>query len=234
MPDAAPDLVIYGSPVSPFVRKAAACCIIKGAEYEVEAVNVFAPPQWFRDISPMKRIPVLRDRSIATEGTGGTIADSSAICAYIEKKHPDPALYPGEAFAHARALFWEEYADTALAMAGGLGIFRPVFFAVTKGKEPDLAKARETWAEQMPAILDTLEAGLEGGAYFAGGALSIADITIACVLGQIALVAEMPLARWPALAAHYAMMSAHPAIAGPYAEAEAVIRGPLPRKVELT
>lgn len=233
MTDPSPDLVIYGSPVSPFVRKVAGVCILKNAGYEIEAVNVFAPPQWFRDISPMKRIPVLRDRSIATEGTGGTIADSSAISAYIEKKHPSPALYPAEAFAHARALFWEEYADTALAMAGGLGIFRPVFFAVTKGEAPDLAKARSTWAEQMPVILDTLEAGLAGEKYFAGGALSIADITIACVLGQIALVAEMPLDNWPGLAAHYAMMSAHPAIAAPYAEADKAIRGPLPEKVQL-
>jgi glutathione S-transferase len=234
MSDTAPELVIYGSPVSPFVRKVAACCILKAVEYEVAAVNVFAPPQWFRDISPMKRIPVLRDRSIAAEGVGGTIADSSAICAYIDKKHPEPALYPAEAFAYARALFWEEYADTALAMAGGLGIFRPVFFAVTKGEAPDLAKARVTWAEQMPPIFDVLEAGLAGSDYFAGDALSLADITIACVMGQIALVAEMPLDRWPRLAAHYAMMSAHPAIAEPYAQAEKVIRGPLPEKVELT
>jgi glutathione S-transferase len=234
MPDTAPDLVIYGSPVSPFVRKVAACCILKGAAYEVEAVNVFAPPQWFRDISPMKRIPVLRDRSIAAEGTGGTIADSSAICAYIEKKHAAPALYPAEAFDHARALFWEEYADTSLAMAGGLGIFRPVFFAVTKGQAPDLDKAREAWAEQMPQIFDVLEAGLDGAEFFVGDKLSIADITIACVLGQIALVAEMPLDRWPGLAAHYARMSAHPAIAGPFADADKVVRGPLPERVVLT
>lgn len=234
MTDTAPDLVIYGSPVSPFVRKAAACCILKGAAYEIEAVNVFNPPQWFRDISPMKRIPVLRDRSIAAEGVGGTIADSSAICAYIEKKHPAPALYPAEAFAHARALFWEEYADTALAMAGGMGIFRPVFFAVTKGEAPDMDKAREAWANQLPPIFDVLEAGLADGDYFVGGALSIADITIACVLGQIALVADMPLDGWPRLAAHFAMMSAHPAIAGPYAAADAIVRRPLPAKVQLT
>ncbi len=233
-PDPAPDLVIYGSAVSPFVRKVAACCIIKGAAYEIEPVNVFAPPQWFRDISPMKRIPVLRDRSIATEGVGGTIADSSAICAYIEKKHPAPALYPAAAFDHARALFLEEYADTSLAVAGGMGIFRPVFFAVSKRQEPDLDKARTTWAEQLPPIFDTLEAALDGQAFFVGGALSIADVTVACVLGQIALVAEMPLDGWPGLAAHFAAMSAHPAIAGPYAEAAANVRKALPHKVELT
>ncbi|MGY6551097.1 MAG: glutathione S-transferase family protein [Erythrobacter sp.] len=234
MAESTPDLVIYGSAVSPFVRKAASCCIIKDVAYEIEAVNVFNPPQWFRDISPMKRIPVLRDRAIASEGTGGTIADSSAICAYIEKKHPEPAVYPAGAFDHARALFWEEYADTSLAFAGGMGIFRPIFFAVTKGEEPDLAKARATWAEQMPPLFDTLETALDGADFLVGGALSIADITTAAVLGQIALVAEMPLDKWPALAAHYAAMAAHPAIAAPYAEADAVIRKALPERFDLT
>ena len=85
MSDSRPDLVIYGSPVSPFVRKVAGVCIEKGVPYEVEAVNVFDPPAWFREISPMKRIPVLRDRSVAEEGIAGTIPDSSAICAFIDK-----------------------------------------------------------------------------------------------------------------------------------------------------
>lgn len=119
-------------------------------------------------------------------------------------------------------------------MAGGLGIFRPIFFAVSKGQEPDLAKARQTWAEQMPPIFDYLESALDSAEFFAGNALSIADVTIACVLGQIALVAEMPLDKWPALAEHYARMSAHPAIAAPFAEAEAVICKALPTRFDLT
>ena len=234
MSDSRPDLVIYGSPVSPFVRKVAGVCIIKGVDYEVEAINVFAPPQWFRDISPMKRIPVLRDRSVAEEGVAGTIADSSAICAFIEKKHPAHALYPEAPMALSEALFIEEYADTALAMAGGLGIFRPIFFAVSKGQEPDLDKARDAWANQLPPVFDVLEARLDGRAFFAGDALSIADITVACVLMQVSLVAETPLDRWPALSAHFAAMQALPAIAGPYTAADTMIRKALPTRFDLT
>lgn len=234
MTDSRPDLVIYGSPVSPFVRKVAALCITKDVPYEIEAINVFAPPPWFAEISPMKRIPVLRDRSVAEEGVAGTIADSSAICAFIEKKHPAPALYPDDPMALGEALFIEEYADTALAMAGGLGIFRPIFFAITKGEEPDLAKARETWANQLPPIFDVLEARLGGRTFFAGDALSIADVTVACVLMQISLVAETPLDRWPGLAAHFAAMQARPAIAGPYAAAERIVRKALPTPFDLT
>lgn len=234
MNDSRPDLVIYGSPVSPFVRKVAGVCIAKGVPYEVEAVNVFDPPQWFRDISPMKRIPVLRDRSVAEDGVAGTIADSSAICAMIERKHPDPALYPADPMALGTALFIEEFADTSLAASGGLGIFRPIYFAVSKGQAPDLDKARDTWANALPPIFDVLEARLAGREFFAGDALSIADITVACVLMQVALVAETPLDKWPALAAHFAAMRTHTVIAEPYAAAEKVIRKALPTRFDLT
>jgi glutathione S-transferase len=234
MSDSRPDLVIYGSPVSPFVRKVAGVCIAKGVDYEIEAVNVFDPPAAFREISPMKRIPVLRDRSVSKEGVAGTIPDSSAICAFIEKKHPAPALYPDDPMALGEALFIEEFADTSLAMAGGLGIFRPIFFAVSKGEAPDLDKARNAWANQLPPVFDVLEARLGGREFFAGGALSIADITVACVLMQVSLVAETPLGQWPGLAAHFAAMQAHELIAVPYAAADKVIRKALPTRFDLT
>lgn len=234
MTDPRPDLVIYGSPVSPFVRKVAGVCIEKGVPYEIEAVNVFDPPQWFRDISPMKRIPVLRDRSVAEEGVAGTIADSSAICAMIEAKHPAPALYPAAPMALGDALFLEEYADTALAMAGGLGIFRPIFFAISKGEEPDLVKARDAWANQLPPVFDVLEARLGGREFFAGDALSIADLAVTTVLMQVSLVAETPLERWPGLAAHFAAMQARASIAEPYGAAEKMIRQALPTRFDLT
>ncbi|MFO6446379.1 glutathione S-transferase family protein [Erythrobacter sp. NE805] len=234
MTDPRPDLVIYGSPLSPFVRKVAGVCIAKSVAFEVEGINVFDPPAWFADISPMKRIPVLRDRSVAEEGIAGTIADSSAICAFIEKKHPAPALYPEDPMALGQALFIEEYADTALAMAGGLGIFRPIFFAMSKGEEPGLDKAREAWGVQLPPIFDVLETRLAGREYFAGDALSIADITVACVLMQVALVAETPLDKWPGLAAHFAAMKALPLVAQPFAGAEKIVRRALPTPFDLT
>jgi len=234
MTETRPDLLIYGSPISPFVRKVAGVCIAKDVAYEIEAVNVFDPPAAFREISPMKRIPVLRDRSVAEEGVAGTIPDSSAICAYIEKKHPAPALYPADPMAYGEALFIEEFADTSLAMAGGLGIFRPIFFAISKGEEPGLEKARDAWANQLPPIFDVLEARLGGRAYFAGDALSIADITVTTVLMQISLVAQTPLGRWPGLAAHFAAMTALPLIAAPYAAAEKIVRKALPTPFDLT
>jgi glutathione S-transferase len=79
-----------------------------------------------------------------------------------------------------------------------------------------------------------LETRLGGRAFFAGDKLSIADITVACVLMQISLVAETPLERWSGLAAHFAAMRARACIAGPYAAAETIIRKALPTRFDLT
>jgi glutathione S-transferase len=229
-----PDLIFYGSPVSPFVRKAMACAMEKGAAFDVEAVNIMDMPDWFLEISPMRRIPVMRDRSIASEGAHGTIADSSAICAYIEKKHPAPALYPADAYDHARALMIEEYADSMLAPVGGLGLFRPLFFTAMQGKEPDVDTARETWTTKLPPVLAWLDAELGDGEFFVGNAFSIADISVATVFMQLQLVAECPLTPYPNLAAFMERMAARPSIAEPYAKAERFVRKALPERINLT
>ena len=89
-------LVLYGMPLSPFVRKADIVLREKGLEFESESVNIMPMPDWFKAISPAKRIPVLRNKEISEEGTLGTIPDSSAICAYLERLQPEPSVYPSD------------------------------------------------------------------------------------------------------------------------------------------
>lgn len=228
------DIVLYGSPLSPFLRKSAALLEEKGQTYEVETVDVFNPPDWFVAISPLKTIPVLRDRSVGTEGPAGTIPDSSAQCGYIERKYPSPALYGDSPFAHGRALWIEEFADTALAAAGGLGIFRPLAFPAMQGKEPDIAKAQETWAGKMPRLYDYLESELDGRDWLAGESFSIADISVAVQMMQVTLVAEVDFAtRWPHLAAHHERCRARGTFDAVYAKAERFVRRALPERVAL-
>ena len=73
-------LILYGLPLSPFYRKVEMCLREKDIPFEAEAVNILPMPDWFKEISPAKRIPVLRDTEIGKEGVPGTIPDSSAIC----------------------------------------------------------------------------------------------------------------------------------------------------------
>ena len=204
------EIILYGSPLSPFQRKTEAVLALKGIGYDCVAINIMAMPDWYLEISPLARIPALRDMSIGTEGTAGTIADSSAMCGYLEKKCPQPAAYPDDPFLYGRALWLEEYADSVMAMNGGGGVFRPIVFAAMTGGEPDMETARKTWNEKLPPLYDYLEGQLDGGKYFLGDKLSIADISIAAQLMQTDLIAGPPdAAKWPALVAFLNAMNAH-------------------------
>lgn len=204
-------LTVYGSPLSPFVRKVRAFLAEKGLAYTLDPVNVFAPPPSFLEISPLKRIPVLRDDS---EGPDATLPDSSVICAYLERKHPSPALYPTKPFAYGRALWLEEYADSELVGAAGAGIFRPIVVNMFMRKEPDHALANATWEQKMPRFLDYLDKQIEGRSYFVGDALTIADIAVASPFANLAHAGFAPAdASHPNLTRFLKTMLARPSFA---------------------
>ena len=113
-------LIVYGSTLSPFVRKVRIMLAEKNLGYALEPVSPFAPPPDFAQISPLKRIPAFRDTD---RPEPNHLADSSVICDYLEHRFPAPALYPADPSERARALGWEEYADSALAQATGRGFF---------------------------------------------------------------------------------------------------------------
>ena len=78
------DLVIYGTPVSPFVRKVEAVLRSQGVAYDFEDINIMDMPDWFIEISPSRRIPVLRDRSVGHKGVSGrSLILQPSVCIWI-------------------------------------------------------------------------------------------------------------------------------------------------------
>ena len=211
----ATDLLLYGLKGSPFVRKVQVLLAEKGVDYEFEMLSPFPqPPDWYVEANPAKRIPMLRDRSIGSEGADGTLPDSSAICAYIERKHPQPALYPADAFEFGRALWLEEFADSDFAGRVGIGIFRPMIFPKMQGKDSDVETARKTLEQQLPPIFDYFEAQVGERNYLVGGAFSIADISVATQFGNLQLAGgSVDSGRWPRLAGYVQRTLARPSFA---------------------
>src|SRR5262245_27792207 len=109
-------LVVLGGGVSPFTRKVRVLLVEKGIEYRHEQINPFAPPAGWTEISPLGKIPAFKDGD-------RTLADSSVICAYLERRFPGPALYPSDPYEHARALWFEEYMDGGFVPVAGPNIF---------------------------------------------------------------------------------------------------------------
>jgi glutathione S-transferase len=200
---------VYGASVSPFVRKVRVVLAEKGVPYEIEQVfpGPAAPPE-FRAISPLGKIPAFRDGE-------RTLADSSVICAYLERTHPTPALYPAEPYDYARALWFEEYGDGGLVPVTGAKIFfqrivAPRFF----GRATDEALVEKAINEELPPLFAYLERELGEREFLVGGGLTIGDIGVATQFVNLRHCGVTPdAARFPRLAAYVARMLARPSFA---------------------
>ncbi len=207
---------LLGVNVSPFVRKCRAYMAEKGIAYDYEQVSPFAPPEGYKKISPLGKIPAFLDGDKA-------LADSTAICIYLERCNPQPALYPSDHYQYARALWFEEYIDSGLIPIAGPQVFRPLVLApmmsqqpVTKEGKAEVLKVVETAIHPM---WDYLESELASNQFYVGNVLSIADLTVAS--GHISLRhagVEPDAKRWPKLAAFLQRMYARPSLAALLAE----------------
>ena len=201
-------LIVYGASLSPFVRKVRVMLLEKGLPYELDPVNPFTPPPSFLQISPLKRIPVVRDTDLPEPNT---LPDSSIICDYIEHKYPTPPLYPRDAYARSRALWLEEYADTALTQVIGPGIFFERVIKRILQSKPDEALIAATLKDKVPPVFDYLEGEIGSKTYLIGDAFSIADIAVATHFINFAHAGEaLDSKRWPQLTRYVQAIHARP------------------------
>lgn len=198
-------LIVYGAPLSPFVRKVRLCLLEKDLPYQLEIVTPFGQPAWYRDINPLGRIPALRDGEL-------TLADSSVICQYIEEKEPQRLpLYGLDAAERARIRWLEKYSDYELAPLCTFTVFRNRVLKPTMGKPSDESAITEALRDKLPPHFDYLEQQLDGHDYFVGDRLSIADLALACQLTNMGHGGEsIDADRWPGLAAHHQRLEARP------------------------
>ena len=186
---------IIGSYLSPYVRKILVLLQLKGITYEIDPIVPFFGDERFSAMSPLRRIPVLIDDRV-------TLADSSVIAQYLEERYPQPALYPADIAERARARWLEEYADTRMGEVFIWQLFNQVAInPFVWGRKADEAALKKTLTEEMPQVLDYLEAQLPR-AGFIFGALSIADISIAAFFRNAGFARySVDAARWPLTAA---------------------------------
>ena len=197
---------LIGSPASPFVRKINVILLEKGLDFDIDPVIPFNPTSEFLAASPLGKIPALRhgDR---------VVNDSSVIARYLDRIEPKPPLYPKDAYASARAEWFEEYGDGALVPVIGPGIFFPLVLApLMQGAEPDEARAAKVMADDLPRHFDYLNDQIGDREFFVGDALSIADLGVASPLANLRLAGFVPdEARWPGLHSFVKRIHARPA-----------------------
>lgn len=197
---------LYGAPVSPFVRKVRVLMADKKLSYDLVPVMPGAQEEPFRTVSPLGKVPAFQDDHVS-------LADSSVICAYLERRHPSPALYPSEAVPYARCLWFEEYGDTRVFEVLTVGVFfERVVGPRLRGTPVDAAKVAATLAEKVPPVFGYLESQLAGQDYLVTSLPTLGDVAVASHFVNFRYAGEqVDAARYPRLAAFVDRMLARPA-----------------------
>ena len=166
-------MILYGSSLSPFVRKVLAYASEKGIELELAPTGLpnFSPE--YLEASPFRKMPALRDGDYA-------LADSSAIIHYLEAKFPERPLIPAEPRARGKTIWFDEFADTILVSCGAKIFFNLIVAPRFLGREGDVEAAKQAELNDLPPILDYLERTVpDEGGYLVGDSLTLADIAVA-------------------------------------------------------
>ncbi|CAA9509654.1 MAG: Glutathione S-transferase family protein [uncultured Sphingomonas sp.] len=197
-------MILYGSSMSPYVRKVLACAAEKGITLESRPTGFRDENPEFRAASPFGKMPALVDGDY-------NLADSSAIIHYLEAKHPEPALIPAEPRARGRTIWWDEFGDTLL-----MGCLQKLFFnrvvapiLLKREGDPEVADAAEK--RELPPLLSYLEGQVPEGGFLVGDRLTLADVAVASPLANLEHMGmTVDGGRYPRLAAYVERILARP------------------------
>lgn len=208
-------MILYGSSMSPFVRKVLAFAAEKEIELEVRPVRFADEDPEFRAASPLGKMPALVDGDYS-------LADSSAIVHYLEAKQPEPELIPSDPRLRGRTIWFDEFGDTILAGCGAKMFFNRVVAPLFLKRPGDEAVAAAAEQKELPRILDYLETVVPGEqGYLIGDRLTLADIAIASPFANLMhLKVEIAEERYPRTLAYTRRILERPSFR-PWIEREA-------------
>jgi glutathione S-transferase len=190
-------LKLISHKLCPYVQRAVIALTEKGVAFERIDVDLANKPDWFLEISPLGKTPVLLVGERA-------IFESAVILEYLEETQPKP-LHPADALVRAEHRAFIEFGSAVLNDIAGL---------YSASDEPAF-KAR---AAQLEAKFARLEARV-AGPWFDGEKFSLVDAVFGPVfryfdvfdeIGDFGILTDKPrLARWRAnLAARPSVKSA--------------------------
>jgi glutathione S-transferase len=157
-------LILVSHHLCPFVQRAAIALGEKGVAFERVSIDLAAKPDWFRAISPLGKVPLLRVARPGGDDGGdeAVLFESAVICEFIEETQPGPALHPADPIERARHRAWMEFASSVLGD----------IYAIETTPDAALFEARQRALTEKFA---RLEKALGPGPFFAGARFSLVD-----------------------------------------------------------
>lgn len=144
----------------------------KKVEFEVTYINLREKPDWFLEISPHGKVPVL-------SVDGQPLFESNAIAEYLDETVP-PRLHPEDPIKRARNRAWTDFVpDFAKGLSG-------IYYTKTR-------EEMQAGLEAAPARVQRVEDAIASergndGPYFNGDTLCLVDAAYAPFLQRFTLV----------------------------------------------
>jgi glutathione S-transferase len=195
---------LYHYPLSPFSRKVRLCLGEKKIEVGLVEERYWEQDADFLRRNPAGKIPVLKM-------DGRTMADSAAICEYLEEKHPTPALLSKDIDARYEARrivgwFDDKFYHEVTSKLIGERVYRKVMGT----GYPDSANVK-AGARAIKYHLDYMAYLLDDRRWLAGNEMSIADFAAAAHLSCLDYTSDVDWNRHEVVKDWYAKIKSRPA-----------------------
>jgi glutathione S-transferase len=165
-----PELISFK--LCPFVQRSVIVLQEKGVEYDITYIDLKSPPDWFKAISPLGKVPVLR--------VGDTVVfESAVIMEYLDEVNP-PSLHPADPLRKAQNRAWIEFASS---------LFFCQFNMVMAQEQQACENAEQELRGKLAQVNEQIV-----GPYFNGEQFSLIDAAYAPLFMRLAY-----LERWSAL-----------------------------------
>lgn len=148
------ELVLVSHVLCPYVQRAVILLEEKNARYTRKDIDLANKPDWFLELSPLGKTPVLLVNDIP-------LFESTVICEYLEETLAPP-LHPSNLFEKARQRSWMEFGAAVLNAIAG-------FYSAQN--EFQLEQKAEVLRHQFIR----LEQVVEAAPYFSGSQFSMVD-----------------------------------------------------------
>ncbi|MBX6373452.1 MAG: glutathione S-transferase family protein [Acetobacteraceae bacterium] len=196
--------ILYHLPLSPFSRKVRLALAEKRIPFDLRVERVWERREEFLTMNPAGTVPVLK------EDNGLAIADSYAICEYLDEAYPDLPLL-GRTLAERaevrRLVAWFDGKFNA-EVTRNLLYEKQMKRLMGRGT-PDAAAIRAGHANLRPH-LDYLGWLAESRAWLAGSSLTLADLCAAAHLSALDFIGDVDWSLNEAAKDWYARIKSRP------------------------
>lgn len=207
-------IILYDCATAPSPRRARILLAEKGIAHDTVQVDLARGEQLgaaYREINPQCTVPALRTEE------GALLTDNAAIAAYLEARHPEPALMgitPQEK-AEIASWNWRVEFEGLMAIAETLRNGSPAMAdralpgPVNYAQIPELAQRGLVRVQQF---FHTLNERLAGREFLATDRFSLADITAVVAVDFARVVRVKPGEQHPELVRWRAAMAQRPSM----------------------